>query len=67
MDEDKITPIVTFVLLMLSEVLPFITNVNGNGVMHTIVSVIVKIVKTSRKELADEALRDIQPPVVVPT
>ena len=62
MDEDKIIPLVTFVLLMWSEILPFISTVDGNGVMHTIVAVIVKIVKTSRQQITG-----IPPTAVVPT
>ena len=63
LDENGIIPLVTFVLLVLSELLPFLTNVNGNGVLHTIVEVVAKIVKTNRRQIAVEA----QPPVTQPT
>ena len=65
--EEVIIPLVTFVLLMLSEILPFVTNVNGNGVLHTIVQVIAKIVTTSRHQITGIPPTAVQPTAVHPT
>ena len=67
LDKEGIIPLVTFVLLMLSETLPFVTNVNVNGVLHTIVQVVAKIVKTSRQQITGIPPTAVQPTAVQPT
>ena len=62
-DEDDIIPLVTFTLLILSELLPFVGQTDSNGVLHTIFRVIAKIVKSSRQHI----LGIHQPTAVQPT
>ena len=61
-DEDDIIPLVTFTLLLLSEILPFVGQTDGNGMLHTLFRVIAKIVNSSRQHLLGA-----HKPVVVPT
>ena len=59
MDNDlDVIPLISFGLLIASEILPFITSVDGNGVAHTIVAVIIRTLKTCRKELVEEAAKE---------
>ena len=48
LDENAILAVVSAVLFLVSEILPFITKVDGNGLTHTILLVVRRLVDSSK-------------------
>lgn len=53
LSEEMILAMTSTVLLILSELLPFVSKTEGNGVMHTIVLICTKIVLTSKQKIKE--------------
>ena len=48
LDENAILAVVSAALFLVSEILPFITKVDGNGLTHTILLVVRRLVDSSK-------------------
>jgi len=51
--EEGLIQLVTMFLLIVSEMLPFVSRWSGNGLLHTFATVISKIVKTGHTQLKE--------------
>ena len=64
LSEDTILAIVTAVVLVVSECLPFVNRASGNGILHSVVLALSKTLNAQRAspeiEEAKQELKDVQ-------